>query len=173
MTVTEIFDIFIKALTFISIFIAAVSLWQNSKHNRRQWNFNAFTHYTKRYEDIMGEFPSQGYMLRFDLNHQIPSNNEVRLAVLKYLNMTSEEYYLWCNKYLDNEVWQIWLPEIERTLQTPLFQREWPNLRDEFKTYRKFADFVDQSQSEVWRPNHSKQVKRHRYLCFFGRGPRH
>ncbi len=173
MTALEIFDIVVNSLTFVSILIAAFSLWQSSKYNRRQWNFNAFTHYTKRYDDIMGEFPGQGYTLRFDLEHQIPSNREVRLAVLKYLNMTSEEYYLWRDKYLDDKVWQIWLPEIKRTLQTPLFQREWPNLKEEFKTYEKFSEFVEQIQSEVVLLTQSKQSRRHRRLKVFDHGPRH
>ena len=149
MTVLDFFEVFVKSLTLVSIAIATLSLWKNSRYNKRQWNFNAFTHYTKRYDEIMGKFPDQAYIFRFDLNHQIPSSQEVRLAVLKYLNMTSEEYYLWRNKYLDDQVWEIWLPEIERTLQTPLFQREWQNLKGEFKSYPDFSMFVDQAQTKI------------------------
>ena len=172
-TALEIFDIAVKSLTFVSIVIAAFSLWQSSKYNRRQWNFNAFTHYTKRYDDIMGEFPNQGYTLRFDLEHPVTSNQEVRLAVLKYLNMTSEEYYLWRDKYLDEKVWQIWVPEIKRTLKTPLFQREWQHLKGEFKSYKKFSDFVEQVQSEEELFNRPKPRKRHRLLRILSHRPRH
>jgi hypothetical protein len=94
MTALEIFDIVVKSLTFVSIAIAALSLWLNSRYTKRQWNFNAFTHYTKRYDDIMGSFPDAAYMLRFDLDQPIQSNEDIRLSILKYLNMTSEEYYL-------------------------------------------------------------------------------
>lgn len=173
MTLLEKIDLAIKVIGLLSLVFTAFGLWQNSKYTKRQWNFNTFTHYTKRYDDIMGEFPGQGYTLRFDLDHQIPSNDEVRLAVLKYLNMTSEEYYLWRDKYLDDKVWQIWLPEIKRTLQTPLFQREWPNLKGEFKTYEKFSEFVEQIQSEVVLINQPKQARRHRRLRVFDHGPRH
>jgi hypothetical protein len=171
MTALEIFDIVVKSLTFVSIAIATLSLWLNSRYTKRQWNFNAFTHYTKRYDDIMGEFPGQDYTLRFDLEHQIPSNNEVRLAVLRYLNMTSEEFYLQRDKYLDDKVWQIWLPEIKRTLQSPLFQREWQNLKGEFKTYEEFSDFVEQVQSEMVLLNPPRQARRRRHIRIFDRGP--
>ena len=164
MTALEIFDIVVKSLTFVSIAIATASLWQSSKYNRKQWNFNAFTYYTKRYDDIMGKFYEQDYTLRFDLDHQIPSSKEVRLAVLKYLNMTSEEYYLWRNQYLDENVWQIWVPEIKRTLKTPLFQREWQNLKGEFESYKAFSDFVDQVQSEEELFNRPKPVKQSRNI---------
>ena len=63
------------------------------------------THYTKRYDDIMSSFPNGAYMLRFDRDKTIQSNEDVRLAVLKYLNMTSEEYYLWRDGYPDDKVW--------------------------------------------------------------------
>ena len=167
------FDIVVKSLTFISIAIAAFSLWQSSKYNRRQWNFNTFTHYTKRYDDIMGQFPDRGYAVRFELDREILSNNEMRLAVLRYLNMTSEEYYLWRDKYLDDRVWRIWEPEIKRTLKSPLFQREWQNLKGEFKSYKEFSNFVEQVQSEVNLLGQLKLARQHRILRIFNRGLKH
>jgi hypothetical protein len=149
MTGLEKFDIAIKLIGIASLVFTAISLWQTSKYQRRQWNFNAFTHYTKRYDEIMGSFPEATYLLRFDLNQAIQSNEEVRLSVLKYLNMTSEEYYLWRDKYLGDKVWKIWLPEIKRTLRTPLFQREWQNLKEEFRSYPEFSSFVEQVQSDM------------------------
>jgi len=149
MTPIEIFELIVRSMTFVSIAIAAISLFRSSKYARRQWNFNAFTHYTKRYDDIMSSFPDGAYMLRFDLDQPVKSNEDVRLAVLKYLNMTSEEYYLWRDGYLDDQVWKIWLPEIKRTLRTPLFVREWGTLKREFHSYPDFARFVDEAQSDV------------------------
>jgi len=63
--------------------------------------------------------------------------------------MTSEEYYLWRDKYLDERVWRIWVPEIKRTLKSPLFQQKWQNLKGEFESCEEFSDFVEQVQSEV------------------------
>lgn len=110
----------------------------------------------------MSSFPDGAYMLRFNLDQPVQSNEDVKVAVLKYLNMTSEEYYLWLDGYLDDEVWNIWLPEIKRTLQSPLFQREWQNLKEEFESYEKFSKFVEQVQSEVILLNQPKSVGRAR-----------
>lgn len=148
MTTLECLDIGVKLLQFISIGIAAFSLFRSSSYAKRQWNFDTFTHYTKRYDEIMGSFPQNAYMLRFELNRQVKSDEKIRLAVLKYLNMTAEEYYLQSEKYLDAKVWEIWLPEIERTLKTPLFVNEWQNLKHEFRSYPKFSAFVEKVQSE-------------------------
>lgn len=160
MTFLETVDLAIKVIGLLSLIFTAIGLWQNSRYTRRNWNFNAFTHYTKRYDDIMGSFPDAAYMLRFDLDQPIQSNEDIRLSILKYLNMTSEEYYLWRDKYLDDKVWQIWLPEIKRTLRTPLFQREWQNLKEEFQTYPEFSAFVEQVQSEMLLPNRTQRPRR-------------
>ena len=147
MTTLEIIDAVTKLLGLLSIIFAGVALWQSSRYARKQWNLNAFTHYTNKYEQIMSSFPKNAYMLRFDLEQHIQSNEETRLAVLRYLNLTSEEYYLFKDGYISREVWGIWLPEIQRTLKSPLFVREWSNLRDEFTSYPAFSKFVERTQA--------------------------
>lgn len=129
MTGLELFDIAIRSLGIISIGISAFALWRSGKYTKKQWNFNAFTHYTKRFEDIMASFPENAYVLRFELDKVVTDQEEVRISVLKYLNMTSEEYYLHKEGYLDDKVWEIWLPEIRRTLRSPLFVSEWTSGR--------------------------------------------
>lgn len=156
MTALEKFDVFIKSLTLVSLIFAALALWQNSENQRRQseyqrkqWNFNAFTYYTERYEQIMSSFPDDSYILRFQLDQQVPQTDTLSLSALKYLNMTSEEYYLLKDGYLDKKVWEIWLPEIRRTLKTPLFVCQWKNLKHEFASYPDFSEFVEQIQAET------------------------
>lgn len=68
-------------------------------------------------------------MLRFDLDQVIPHSKELTLVILQYLNLVSEEYYLWIDKHLDQKVWKIWKPEIRRTLNSPLLIREWSRLK--------------------------------------------
>ncbi|MBW4662578.1 MAG: hypothetical protein KME15_28385 [Drouetiella hepatica Uher 2000/2452] len=149
MTTLEIIDVVTKLLGLISIIFAGIALWQSSRYARRQWNLDAFTYYTEKYERIMSSFPKNAYMYRFEIDKQIQSNEEIRLAALRYLNLTSEEYYLWKDHYISNDVWKIWKPEIIRTLQTPLFVREWQTLRHEFKSYPAFSQFVDRIQAET------------------------
>lgn len=149
MTALEIFDVITKVFGLGSVLLAAGALWQSSHYARKQWNLDAFTHYAGKYERIMSSFPDDAYMYRFEIDKPIQSNQEVRLAVLKYLNLTSEEYYLQKDGYISSEIWKIWKPEIIRTLQTPLFVREWKNLKHEFKSYPEFLNFVDRTQEET------------------------
>lgn len=156
MSSAEIFQIVVDVFTCLaalvaagSLIVATLSLKQSSRIARKQWNLNAFNYYTNRYEEIMSSFPNSAYRLRFELDQPIQSTEEIRLAVLRYLNMTSEEFYLWKKGYIDQSVWEIWRTEIERTLSTPLFVREWQTLKNEFQSYKEFSDFVEGTQNKM------------------------
>jgi hypothetical protein len=70
-------------------------------------------------------------------------------AVLRYLNLCSEEFYLCRCGYLAREVWDIWEAELDRTLWSPIVRREWPELKREFAAYPEFAAYVDERQGEA------------------------
>jgi hypothetical protein len=138
---------FINILGQIGTIAAAVfagwALWQNSQNSRKQANIQAFLTYTERFERVMEAFPAEACQARFDLEQTLPSESEdLTGAVLRYLNLTSEEFYLCKRGYLDIQVWQIWEKEIQRMLCSPLFRREWPNLVTEFISFREFVDYV-------------------------------
>lgn len=149
MTFLEIYDVVVKGLTFISVGMAAFTIFQSSRSNRRQWHVGVFTTYTKRYECIMESFPKNAYRLRFDFYSNVPPSEELSLAVLKYLNLISEEFYLWREHYIDDKLWKIWEKEIKRTLRSPVVIREWKELKHEFEAFPEFCKFVNLSQAEA------------------------
>ena len=71
-----------------------------------------------------------------------PESEELTLCLLRYLNLSSEEFYLWDKKYIDQAVWEIWEDEIQRMLKSQLMKREWPKLEPEFGAYPKFSEYV-------------------------------
>jgi hypothetical protein len=132
--------------TLFSVIIGIVGVWVGVKIYRRQMNAQIFMAYAERYERIMESFPD--FHLRFDIDNPPPESDQLRLCVLKYLNLSSEEFYMWKSKYLDNEVWAIWERELKRMLQSKLIEREWPKLKDEFESYPEFFKFVEEAQAE-------------------------
>src|SRR5438105_8667813 len=115
----------------------------------RQCNAQIFLEYTKRYDEVMNKFPADARRTRLDLFAEPPpESEELTLAVLRYLNLSSEEYYLCARGYLSKHVWQIWEAELKRTLCSPLVMREWKKLRTEFLTYAEFLEYVEETQSE-------------------------
>lgn len=128
----------------VSALAAAVAVGVGVRTYRRQTNAQMFVEYTRRFHEVMALFPADSRGARLDLDTALPpESDELTLAVLRYLNLSSEEYYLYRRGYLAKDVWTIWEAEIDRTLQSPLFRREWPRLRNEFISFSEFSRYVE------------------------------
>jgi hypothetical protein len=134
-------------LGLIGVVIAIFTIKSNSDLHRRQMNAEVFMKYAERYEQIMSCFPEDAFRARFSMSEDLPPPSaQLTLAVLRYLNMSSEEFYLWKKKYVADEVWKIWEDELIRILQSPLLRREWQELESEFQSYPEFLEFVKAAQ---------------------------
>ena len=111
----------------------------------RQMNAQLYLEYTRRCDQILQDFPCE---VRFNLEEAAPGSVE-RLLLLRYLNLCSEEFYLWNNGYLSGRIWQIWEGEIQRFLRSPLVLMEWQKLREEFNSFAQFQQYVDTVQKEA------------------------
>ncbi|GAB4222354.1 MAG: hypothetical protein Kow0062_19360 [Acidobacteriota bacterium] len=133
--------------TAIAAAVGALGLVVGVVIYRRQMNAQVFLEYTKRYEEVMRSFPREGRLARLSSEGEPPPpSDDLTLAVLRYLNLCSEEFYLCRKRYLSRGVWRIWEDELKRTLRTPLLRREWAQLRREFEAYPEFAEYVDRVQ---------------------------
>src|SRR5215210_5658968 len=95
-----------------------------------QMNAQVFTDYNNRYDEILTSFPASAWEARFNLDTNLPEESmELTLCVLRYLNLSSEEFYLYKRGYLRRDVWDIWEGELLRTLRSPLVRREWKRLQ--------------------------------------------
>lgn len=111
-------------------------------------NAQLFLEYTSRYELIMSSFPAEARSARLDSSGHPPEQSEdLTTAVLRYLNLCSEEFYLWKRKYLARDIWNIWESELQKTLQSKLLLREWESLRREFESYPEFVEYVERAQA--------------------------
>lgn len=148
MSIIEILDLIVRIATVVSVIIAIIAIWSSADVNRKQMNVLVFTTYTQRYIEIMDSFPADAFDARFSTLELPPSSKQLRLCVLKYLNMCSEQYYLREAKYIDDKVWAIWVRETKRILKSPLIIREWEILWPEFESYPQFLKFVETIQRE-------------------------
>jgi hypothetical protein len=133
---------------FLGVVIGAViGAFSWGRVIRRTLNAFVFMKYTERYEQIMTSFPVGVHSARLDLHGEPPEINEpLKLAILRYLNLCSEEFTLWQSKYIANGVWKIWQAELERTLVSPLYRKAWLLLRKEFESYPDFCEYVERVQ---------------------------
>jgi hypothetical protein len=143
-------DIVIRVATLVSVIVAIVTFWVNMSRAKKQMNAQVFIEYTKRFDQVISAFPSGAWCARTNNAAELPDTGpELRTASLRYLNLCAEELYLRNQGYLTDRVWQIWQSELERTLGSGLFAREWVDLRSQFDTYPEFRDYVDSATRKV------------------------
>jgi hypothetical protein len=138
----QVVTLFASMATIASVFLAL-------RVYRRQMNTQVFLAYTERYESIMNALSHEARIARLDSSAALPPESaELSLCVLRYLNLSSEEFYLCKSGYLDKKLWAIWEDELKRTLRSQLFRREWEVLRREFESYPEFQKLVGSTQGD-------------------------
>ena len=131
---------------FATLLVALLAVMSALWVYYRQANAQIYIEYNKRYEQIMHDFPQK---VRLNFAQAKPGDVCPR-RVLLYLNLCSEEFYMWQEMYISHKVWTIWEGEIKRVLQTELIRSAWKDLSDseEFKSFKDFQKFVDEVQEE-------------------------
>lgn len=116
---------------------------------RRQVLIQVFLAFTKRYEDILGSLPESAQSVRFDLEGPLPEESkELNVVLLRYLNLSCDEYCLFKEHILFGTVWHMWEKEMKRTLASALIQRAWRTLKCEFRRYPDFVEFVQLARED-------------------------
>jgi hypothetical protein len=141
-------DLVLRLATPAGVIGGFLSLVYTINNVRRQINVQILMKYTERYEHILDEFPEDALGLRFDSQALPAQSARLTLCLLKYLNLCSEEYYLWKHKYLSSEVWAIWEGDLKRMIASPLLRREWPRLQREYESHQDFLKYVEHVQGE-------------------------
>ncbi|TVQ52696.1 MAG: hypothetical protein EA377_09620 [Phycisphaerales bacterium] len=138
----------INVATLLSALAAAIGVIVSFLSFRKQMHARLFLHFTDRYEKVISEFPSDARGKRMLIDGEPPEpSEELNCAVLRYLNLCSEEFYLHDRGYLPTRIWNIWRKGLEATVCSPLLRREWKTLRQEYDPYPEFQRFIDGVQN--------------------------
>jgi len=106
--------------------------------------------FTDRYIKAIDTFSPEARAARLAVDGEPPPHTpQLCKQVLRYMNLCSEEYHLYRNGYLAEVLWQMWEPKMRKTLQSPMFQREWQHLADEFHDHPQFQEYVRAVIAEV------------------------
>lgn len=136
----------VVAITEIAaVVVGAGAILLALKGVREQLWLMTFTEYTKRYSDIVKDLPSEARRPQgnFDLTKLDPEQRDRVLNTMRnYLNLCSEEYFLAKRGRIDPETWGIWQAGISETLNLPWCRETWDAVRDEYRYFQEFCDFV-------------------------------
>jgi hypothetical protein len=134
-----------------AVLVATIAILVSLKGIRDQlWMFT-YAEYTRRFAEIMDALPFQARRPggRFDLESLPVAEQECILGVMRrYLNLCSEEYYLFQRGKIDKKTWAIWTNGIRDTVRLPCFLSTWAALRMEYEYVAGFCDFMDRLCSE-------------------------
>jgi hypothetical protein len=141
------YELLILIATVVSAVGGVAFVWVVLRTYKGQMNAQMFVECNNRYDQIIASLPADAWGARFDLDTALPApSTELTLCVLRYLNLSSEEFYLYRGGYLRRDVWVMWECELTRTLRSPLLTREWQTLKSEFVSYPEFARYVEEVQ---------------------------
>jgi hypothetical protein len=142
------YELLILIATVVSAVGGVAFVWVVLQTYKGQMNAQMFVECNNRYDEIIASLPADALGARFRLDTALPApSTELTLCILRYLNLSSEEFYLYRRGYLRRDVWVMWEGEMRRTLHSPLLEREWQSLKSEFVSYPEFARYVEQIQA--------------------------
>jgi hypothetical protein len=130
----------------VAVPIAAIAIIVSLKGIRDQLWLSMFSEYTRRFGEIMDGLPFEARRpgSEFRLSSLNLSEREHVLSVMRrYLNLCSEEHYLYRRGKVDRETWGIWQSGIRETTRFPCFQESWDALRCEYEYIPWFCDLID------------------------------
>lgn len=144
-SVSDIIQVIIAAITAAGIIIAISANQNQLKTFNDQLKLNFFADYTKRYQEIILNFPENINEADFDLQKL---DKDARSNALKYMrayfNLCSEEFHLNKEAHIDPAVWKVWEGGIKFSFTKKAFQDAWKIVRRDTMYDPAFTRWVEE-----------------------------
>ena len=139
-------EIIALVVSSIVMVITGLALGFTISSFKKQLQLNFFADYTKRYQEIVLNFPESINDKEFELDKlETPVRDKTLRYMRAYFDLCSEEYYLWKKGNIDASTWQEWETGIKFAFSKPAFQQAWKILGFDTIYYGKFSEFVNKS----------------------------
>jgi len=126
--------------------ITALALFFTVRSFRKQLQLQFFADYTKRYQEIILNFPEQINEDNFSIDDLAPDIRDRTLRYMRaYFDLCSEEYFLWKNDNIDDTTWKEWKSGMCFAFSKPAFKQAWNKLRLDTIYYGDFTSLVKSS----------------------------
>ena len=100
--------------------------------------------YTRRYADILKNFPLKAFQNETGLDDLNPKDREIFLKNLRtYIDLCSEEYLLYKKKFIDKELWKDWEKGLKSNFELRCFREGWKELKYFVKYYPEFSALLN------------------------------
>jgi len=110
---------------------------------KKQLQLNFFAEYTKRYQEIILNFPESIHEKDFGFEMLNEEERNKTLCYMRvYFDLCSEEYYLWKSKHIDEKTWKEWESGIKHAFSKAAFREGWKIITMNTIYYKDFSSFV-------------------------------
>ena len=125
--------------------VAIVSLYIQSRSTRKQLKLQNFIEYTRRYQEIVLNFPENINRNDFVLDNIDPEEikNKTMRYMRAYIDLCFEEYTLHKKGFIDSDLWSIWKGGMETAFSKPAFQQAWHEIQKDTEYGSEFSEFAN------------------------------
>jgi hypothetical protein len=112
---------------------------------RTQLAVQIMLQYSDKFTTLLQGMPEEIINARRNLTLPDPTfENTQHIRAVVYVLL--ELHYLHRKRYLPIDIWNLWFQNLEATVSSPLFVREWQFLRPDFEAHTSFCEFLDAMQ---------------------------
>jgi len=144
MEIPDIIQLALLIVTSLGLTYSVISNAHQTKMINRQLRLSFYTDYTKRYQEIILNFPENINDMKFSFDTLEP---EVRNKTLRYMrayfDLCSEEYDLFQKGLLEKDTWQNWEDGIKFAFTKTAFIQSWEKIKDDTIYYKSFTEWVN------------------------------
>jgi hypothetical protein len=131
-------------LSFIAIVIASISIFLQRKDAGKQLLVANFSAYTKRYQELLEKFPACIVDKSFNMSKLSKEQREVVLRYMWiYFELCYEEFFLYKQKFIPQDVWKAWKAGMASSFSRPSFQQSWQLIKNYNHFPSDFTNFID------------------------------
>lgn len=129
--------------TFAAL-VAIAALIIESRWTRKQVKLQNFIEYTKRYQEIVLNFPENvnEHSFTFDALPYDEKSKTMRY-MRAYFDLCFEEFTLHEKGFIDDDLWTIWKGGMETAYSKTAFRQAWATIRNDTQFGANFQRFVD------------------------------
>ncbi|NQZ05501.1 hypothetical protein [Idiomarina sp.] len=132
-----------ELVSILGVLTTLVALWFTVRSFNRQLQLTFFSEYTKRYQEITLNLPSNINEQSFSFDALPPELKDRTLRYMRaYFDLCSEEYFLKRKNHLDDETWKEWKTGMEFSFSKTAFREAWKLLQLNSTYYGEFTAFV-------------------------------
>lgn len=130
-------------ISTIAALVAIGGLIYQSRSTRKQVKLQNFIEYTKRYQEIILNFPENINKENFTFEGMEAEVKDKTMRYMRaYFDLCFEEYTLHEKKFIDDDLWSIWKGGMEVAFSKVAFQKAWEAIREDTKFGDNFEVFV-------------------------------